>query len=267
MRLALAFLRRDATIELSYKTSFIVQILGSLVLLIIFYYLGALMKPEDVPALQRYGGSYLAFLLIGVALTDCVSVSLTTFAKQIREGQLTGALEVTLLCPVSLRRILLYSALWPYTFSMCRFSLYLVFGTAMYGVGLAQANLPAALIIFLLTVSSFAGLGMIWASVVLLIKRGEAIMTVMSYVLILLSGTLFPKELLPRWVGHVADLIPLTYGLDGMRLALLQGHSIPQLWNTILIMIVFSVGLIGAGTALFATSVRIAKHTGTLSQY
>lgn len=267
MRLALAFLKRDASIELSYKTSFAVQLLGTFVLLLIFYYLGGLMNPEDVPALQRYGGSYLAFLLIGIALTDCVSVSLTTFAKQIREGQLSGALEVTLMSPVSLERILIYSALWPYTFSVFRFMLYLFMGAGLYRVGLAQADLPAAILIFGLTVLSFAGIGMIWASVVLIIKRGESIMTVMGYVVIILSGTLFPKEMLPGWVQQLAGAIPLTHGLDGMRLALLQGESIAQQSQTVIIMMCFAVVLIAGGLFCFATSVRIAKQTGTLSQY
>lgn len=267
MQLALAFLKRDASIELSYKTSFAVQLLGTFVLLVIFYYLGGLMSPEDIPALQRYGGSYLAFLLIGIALTDCVGVSLTTFAKQIREGQLTGALEVTLMSPVSLERILVYSALWPYTFSMFRFALYLFMGAVLYRVGLAEADLPAALLIFALTVLSFAGIGMIWASIVLIIKRGEAVITVMGYMVIILSGTLFPKEMLPGWVQYAANAIPLTYGLDGMRLALLQGVSVDEQARTVIIMVCFAIGLIATGLFCFSTSVRIAKHTGTLSQY
>ena len=137
----------------------------------------------------------------------------------------------------------------------------------MYRVGLAQANLPAALLFFVLTVSSFAGIGMIWASIVLLIKRGEAIITVMSYIIIILSGTLFPKEMLPRWVEYLANAIPLTYGLDGMRLALLQGRPISDQLSTVLIMAAFAVGLIGLGMFLFSASVRVAKHTGTLSQF
>lgn len=267
MNLAWAFFRRDAGIELSYKTSFLVQLAGTAVLLVIFYYLGALMRPDDIPALQRYGGNYLAFLLIGIALTDCVGVSLTTFAKQIREGQLTGALEVTLMSPVSLQRILVYSALWPYTFSAARFALYLLMGALIYRVELFNTNLPAALLVFVLTVLSFAGIGMIWASIVLIIKRGEAVITVAGYMVVILSGTLFPKELLPGWVQAFAALIPLTYGLEGMRLAVLQGASIADQWLIVLILTAFAVCLIAAGLFAFSTSVGIAKRAGTLSQY
>ncbi len=267
MSLAWAFVKRDAAIELSYKTSFVIQMLGTVVLLAIFYYLGQLMDPDDIEALDKYGGSFLAFLLIGVALTDCVGISLTTFAKQIREGQLTGSFEVTLMSPVSLQTILICSALWPHLFSAIRFFFYLLLGTLMYSVELEQANLIAGLLIFVLTVLSFAGVGMLWASVVLVIKRGEALITVIGYLVIIVSGTLFPPSLLPNWLQSLAKLIPLTHGLHGMRLALLQGYGIQELWGTIVIMMAFTVTLIAAGLIAFNVAVHIAKRTGTLSQY
>lgn len=265
--LPLAFLKRDITVELSYKTSFAIQLAGTVVLLLIFYFLGMLMKPDEIEALQKYGGSYLAFLLIGVSLTDCVGVSLTAFAKQIREGQLTGSLEVTLMSPVSLPKILVYSAIWPNLFSGLRFLLYLGVGTLLYDVGLANANPVAAIIIFLLTVTSFAGLGMIWAAAVLIIKRGESLITVMGYFVVIISGTLFPAELLPKWLQTVGYIIPLTHALDGMRLALLQGATLSELSEPIGIMVAFSATLITAGLVLFSRSVELAKHQGTLSQY
>lgn len=86
MRLAWAFFKRDALIATSYRTAFAVQLLGNIVILGVFYFVGRTLRGAEIPALARYGGSYLAFLLIGVALTDCVGVSLTTFAKQIRKA-------------------------------------------------------------------------------------------------------------------------------------------------------------------------------------
>ena len=71
-RLAWAFFHRDASIALSYRSAFIASLLGNVLLLGIFYYIGQLITPGQNPALAKYGGSYLAFMLIGLALTDCV---------------------------------------------------------------------------------------------------------------------------------------------------------------------------------------------------
>lgn len=267
MRLAWAFFHRDATIALSYRSSFIASLVGNVLLLGIFYYIGQLVSPGANPALKPYGGSYLAFMLVGLALTDCVGVSLTTFGSQIREGQLTGTLEATLLSPVPLAVILLFSSLWAYCFSAIRFLLYLGVGSLLYGVHLGQANLGAAAAIFALTVVSFAGIGITWASVILLIKRGEAILTTVSVIVILVSGVVFPRSLMPEWVQRLASLVPLTPALDGMRLALLRGDGIHQLSGTLGALGVFAAAFLTLGMVTFSAAVAVSKRTGSLVEY
>ena len=102
MKLAWAFFKRDAAIAYSYRAAFFMQFFGNLVMLAMLYYVAKTVGPQSLPALAKYGGSFLAFLLIGVALTDCVSVSLVSFGVQVREAQTTGSLEATLMSPVSL---------------------------------------------------------------------------------------------------------------------------------------------------------------------
>ena len=78
--LALAFLRRDAIIAYSYRVSFVAQLMGNLLVLGLFYYVGRAIGNQPLPAFAPYGGSFVAFLLIGIALTDCVGVSLVSRA-------------------------------------------------------------------------------------------------------------------------------------------------------------------------------------------
>jgi len=202
-----------------------------------------------------------------VALTDCVGVSLTTFATQIRESQMSGALEATLMSAVGLRRILIYSSLWSYFLSLCRFLFYILIGATVFGVGLKQANLTSALIIFLLTVLAFAGVGMLWASVVMLIKRGEAITAVLGYFVMLVSGVVFPVAVLPAWLQTVAQWVPLTHALDGMRFALLKGADLGELAPVIGTLCAFSVVLLAGGMYAFKLAVDIAKRTGSLTEF
>lgn len=266
-RLPWVFFKRDALIAMSYRTSFAVQLLGNVLLLGIFYYIGKLIDASANPAMEPYGGSYLAFMLIGLALTDCVGVSLTTFAKQVREGQLTGTLEATLMSPVRLPVILIYSSLWAYFFSAFRFVFYLLVGGILYSVSLRQANLTSALVIFVLTILCFAGVGILWASVVILIKRGEAVLNTVGIVAILVSGVLFPVQLLPSWVEKGATLIPLTHALEGMRRAILNGAGLIALSQTVLTLSLFAVVLLGIGIGSFNRAVALVKSTGSLVEY
>jgi len=267
MRLAWEFLKRDALIAMSYRTAFATQLIGNVVVLAVFYYIGKMFEGASVEALARYGGNYAAFLLIGIAFTDSLGVSVSTFAAQIREGQMTGALEATLMSPVPVGRILVYSSLWSYCLSAFRFVLYLALGLLFFGVDLKNAQLGAGLLVFVLTVVSFAGLGMIWASIVMLVKRGESIMNLVGGAFLLLGGVMFPVDVLPSWLQSLSKLIPLTYGLEGMRLTLLQGHRLVQLSEIIGALLLFSIVLVGLGLAGFSGAVRIVKERGSLTQF
>jgi ABC-2 type transport system permease protein len=267
MKLAWVFFRRDAAIALSYRAAFVVQFVGLALLLSVMYYVGKTVGSQSLPALARYGGNFLAFLLIGIALTDCVTLSLVSFASQVREAQTTGTLEATLISPVRLSAILIYSSLWNYFLSAVRFALYVVVGGAAYGLDLSHARILSAAIIFLLTVLCFMGIGVLWAGIVLLIKRGEGVISAVSILTAMLTGVLFPASVLPAWVQKISSLIPLTAALDGMRLALLRGYGLRDLAGTIATLVVFAVVLLTAGILGFNLAVQIGRRTGSLTQY
>jgi ABC-2 type transport system permease protein len=267
MRLAWAFFKRDAITALSYRISFLVQLVGNLLVLGVVYFIGKTIGSEPVAALEPYGGSFLAFLLIGIALTDCAGVSLTTFAREIREGQLTGTLEATLMSAVRLPAILVFSSLWSYFFSAIRFGMYLLVGGLLYGVSLRNANLPAAAALFILTILCFMGIGILWASVTMVVKRGEAIVTTLGYLVLLLGGVLFPSSVLPSWLQGLAELVPLKHALDGMRMSLLTGASIAELSGVMWKLAAFSAVLLPAGFGAFHLAVQAAKRNGSLTEF
>lgn len=267
MRLAWAFFSRDARIAFSYRAAFFMQFVGNAVLVALVYYVGKALGSQSIPALARYGGSFLAYVLIGVALTDCVLVSLMSFASQIRESQTTGTLEATLMSPASLTSILIYSSLWNYFLSAVRFLLYLALGGLVFGVQLGKGNLPAALVVFLLTVLCFMGMGILWAGIVLMVKRGEGIISVISYLVMFATGVFFPVALLPHWLQVFGSFIPLTYALDGMRFALLQGATLGDLSPILMKLSLFAVILLGGAILGFNAAVNAARHSGSLTQY
>lgn len=266
MKLAWAFFKRDAAIALSYRVAFLAQLLGNFLLVGILYYASKTVGVAKLPALAAYGGDFMAFLLIGVALTDCVLVSLFGFAQQVRESQTTGTFEATLMSPVRLSVILIYSSLWNYFMSAVRFMLYLVAGVFV-GVSFQSVGLSSAVAIFLLTALCFLGIGILWAGIVLLVKRGEALMTILSTLVLLLSGVIFPASLLPHWLQYVSNLIPLTSGLDGMRLALLKGASLQQLSPLLLRLGCFAAFLLTSGIIGFNYAVKLGRKQGSLTQY
>ncbi len=92
-------------------------------------------------------------------------------------------------------------------------------------------------------------------------------MNLLGGAFLLLGGVMFPIEVLPEWMQTLSNFIPLTYGLEGMRLALLQGYGIDQIINQIMILGVFSLVLITVGIFSFNWSVWLVKDRGSLTQF
>src|ERR1700739_128259 len=112
LRKCLAFIRRDFQIESSYKMSFVLNCLDSIVILIFFYFLNALMVAGGSHYAGRYGADYFSFVVIGVAFARYFQLTLRMFSESIRAAQLSGCLEAMLSSRTDSLTIVLLSSLY-----------------------------------------------------------------------------------------------------------------------------------------------------------
>jgi ABC-2 type transport system permease protein len=192
---------------------------------------------------------------------------LSSFSSSLRTSQTTGTLEAMLSSPTRLSTIILSSAQWNYLITTLRVVVYLLVGSVFLGVQLGEANYAAALVVLVLTVISFSSLGIIAASFIMVLKRGDPVTWIFGTVSNLLGGIYYPVAVLPGWMQKLADLIPVTYALRAMRLALLQGAGFEVLWPDLLALGIFSVVLLPLSLIAFGIAVRIARIDGSLAHY
>jgi ABC-2 type transport system permease protein len=134
MRVLWAFIKKDISIALSYRLSFLLQFLGMFLAIATFYFLSRVIGGTMLGSLNTYGGDYFSFVLLGLALSIYMTLGLQTFSSAIREGQMMGTLEIMLLSPTKLNVILLSSAVWAYAFDSLRVFILLTLGTTVFGV-------------------------------------------------------------------------------------------------------------------------------------
>lgn len=264
---ALSFIRRDFQIAVSYKSAFFADVVGILLKVITFYYIGAVFGGVVSPSLAAFGGDYFAFLIIGIALTDFVHTSLETFSTSMRDSQMTGTLEIVLLSPIGVPQLLLYSSLWAYIFTTIRFGIYLLFGAWLFDLDMSQASLFSTAAILLLTVLCYAPLGIISAAVIMVFKKGTWFRTLVNGASVLLGGVAYPIDVLPKWIAALSYYIPMTHSVSGMRHALLNGRSLGWLWADVAFLAGFAVIFIPLSLYVFELSLNHTKKLGTLTQY
>ncbi len=220
-----------------------------------------------IPQLDKYGGDYFSFVLVGLAFTGYMGLSMSNFAGSIREAQTMGTLEIMLLSPTRLSSILLSSSLWSYLLTTVNLVVYLLVGALVFGLSLSQANLAAALIVLILSITSFSGIGILSAACVLLIKKGDPVAWLFGGVSSFLAGVYYPISVLPDWLQPLSRFLPLTYALDAMRLAVLKGSSLAELRFNILVLLGFTAVLTPLAFLVFGRALKRAKMEGSLTHY
>ena len=266
LRLARAFFSRDARTAISYKVGFVLSIGGSIATALMLLFLSRVIEGGVSPMLGAYAGNYFGFVLLGVAFSGFMAAGTAGLGSKIRESQMMGTLELTLLSPTRLPLLLLYSSLWAHASAALTVLVYLLAGV-MFGMDVGQVNLPVALVGLVLGIISFNGLGLLAAAVVILLKQGNPVNWLVGSASLLFSGILYPVGVLPDGLRTVSQLLPLTHALQVLRAAVLQGAGFEDVWPSLLALVVLCVVLVPLGLLACHGAIRIAQTDGTLSNY
>ena len=264
---ARAFFMKDLISEASYPIAFLGQLGGVLFGALTLYFISRFLDPAAIPTLARYGGNYFAFVLIGVAAAGYLGVALNGFAAQVRQAQVLGTLEALLVTQTGIPAILFGSSLYSFALTSLRVVLYFLVGVLVLGLSLGEANVGAALVILALTIVAFAGMGILSASVIMVLKKGSPVNWLFNSMSWLLGGVFYPVAVLPEWMQKVAAFLPITHTLEGMRLALLRGYGLRELLPQIAPLLLFIVIVVPLSAVVFAWAVRRAKRDGSLTHY
>jgi len=263
----IAFLKKDFSIQKSYRMSFVLNIFSILASVVTFYFIAKVFGKNASPYLSAYGGQYFPFVLIGIAFSDFLFTGLRAFSGAIRSEQVTGTLGSLLMTPTKLSTILIGSAVWDFAFAALRVFIYLFFGAALFGVSINPSGIFISLVILVLTAASFSAMGIVSGSFIMLFKKGDPVTWALAGVSSLLGGVYYPVDVLPQVMQKASYFLPITYSLRAVRSALLGGASLTALTPDIFILALFSAALLPFSIIIFRYSVKMAKSNGTLLQY
>ncbi|HNX09687.1 MAG TPA: ABC transporter permease [Methanothrix sp.] len=260
------FIKRGYLLQMSYKFDFFLRMFFMLFNILTYYFIAKMMGDAAAKYLEPYGGDYFSFVLIGMAFSGYLMISLRSFSESVRDEQMMGTMEAMLVTPTNTSSIIALSSLWSFIFASIRVLLYLVIGIFL-GVNMTHANVFGALVILILTIICFSSIGILSASFIMVFKRGDPINMLLMSSSELFGGVLFPIEVFPDWLQSISHILPITYAVNGMRHALLQGYTLTSLAPDILTLLLFTIILLPLSLFIFEKSVLKVKAEGGLVQY
>ena len=161
---------------------------------------------------------YVGFVVVGGAMTAFWMNVLWSMSSQLYWEKEQGNLALYIMAPNSMMAVLLGMALGGLVATAMRAIAIIVLGTWMFQVQFTVTSFSQLLAVFFLAMTALYGMGMMSASLFLLLSR-EAwhLSNLAQEPIYLVSGFYFPIKSFNFWVAAAASFIPLTLGLDAMR--------------------------------------------------
>ena len=220
----------------------------------------AIGAPED----------YIGFVVVGGAMIAFWMNILWSMSSQLYWEKEQGNLALFIMTPTAMMAILLGMALGGLLATTLRALAIILLGSLFFHVQYAVTSFAQLFAVFILTLVSLYGLGMMSASLYLLLSR-EAwhISNLAQEPIYLLSGFYFPIKSFSFWIAATASIIPLTLGLDAMRqLVFESGPSLGflSIRVEIILLIILSVVFLFAARRMLSHMEKLAIREGRLTE-
>jgi ABC-2 type transport system permease protein len=196
-------------------------------------------------------GFYIGFIFWYFASSIIAEISIT-----ISSEKQMGTLEQLLVKPINLQDILLVRMVVLNMVSLIKICIILV---------LIKCTLPIEIVINLKTLAvliisfiGFTGLGYILAAFTVIYTKTASFESVLSYILLFLSGGIINIDRLPKWLQIIGNTLPLNAGVELSRSLILSSPITYEDWfKTFLINIIyFIIGYFVFGIVLSKSKIK-----------
>lgn len=271
LRALIAVVHREWTIFRRYPSWIIALLIWPLIFPMMYILTARALSGPDGSGLaifmQTTGArDFIGYIVIGTTVWMWQNIVLWDVGFSLRNEQLRGTLESNWLSP-TWRFSYLLGHTGPQIVSMLMFiSITAVEFGLMFGVRL-NGSPWMILLMMLAAIPSIYGLGFAFASLVITVKEANAFVFLIRGLVMIFCGITFPVSLLPDWMQSIAQWLPQTYLIHGMRLAAFSNAGIPELLPDLIPLLSFGAFWLFVGYFTFLWMERRARRTGAIGQY
>jgi len=143
-----------------------------------------------------------------------------------------GSLERLLLAPITVEAVLLGKIVGGALFGLLMTAI--VTASSILGVGL-HINLLYLLLILVPSIFCFSAMGALMSVLVEQVFEAQTLANLPRFVMVFLSGVVYPISAMPLLLQYVAAFMPLTYTVEGLRHAFSSDPGCTPLMDSIVI--------------------------------
>jgi len=178
------------------------------------------------------GVDFSKFMFPGIIGMTVLMTSFTSGVSVVWDREF-GFLKEVLVAPISRVAVAAGKTLGGATIALIQGTLILLFAP-IFGVMLSPGILLKLLPVMFLVACALSAMGIFLASRIKSMEAHQAVMQLLMFPMIFLSGVFFPVNNLPPWMNVLVKINPATYGVDSIRQLVLGAQPATSLGITVL---------------------------------
>lgn len=260
---ALAMLRRDAVIFLSYRMRVITTVFGALFSVVLFHFISRLVHAASVGSPD----DYFASVVVGLAVLELLTSVVLLPGMTVRQELVAGTFERLVLSPLGAVGSILSLLAFPFTVAVGSAILTIGSAVLIFGVDLHWATVGLALPVALLGALAFAPFGILAVAIGMQARQAAVGAGFALSGISIVSGAYFPPSVLPAWLRWTFDVQPFSPAIELMRHVLLDAPMRDSVGVALAKMAASAFVLLPLALWVLRAMVTRARRRGTLLEY
>jgi ABC-2 type transport system permease protein len=214
--------------------------------------LTALVTPMAVETKGLVAGkpNYFQFVAPGVIAMVTMMAVLMGLAGSIAREKEQGTMDGVLVAPVSRFSIIMGKTGAQTVRGLLQGAVVLLLAMTLFHVKV-YGNFLIMLLVIILGILSFVGLGIMVSAAVEEQETAMTIMMTVTFPMLFLSGAFFPVQQMPGFMQAISKCVPLTYEVQALRQVVVLGAGLGEVMKPLLILLAFGVVTLGISIPVF----------------
>lgn len=258
---------RDFRFQISYKLSYFTELFFAFLLIFFLFFLSNSFNFAEESMYSKFKGDFFLYSITGFSIVNVMGQCYGTVINNLRESQSFGYIEEMYITDNKFIFLCIAPVFYAFVKSFIR--LIIIFGISWYLAGsiLNTFDLILLLILCFITLVAFIGISLLGVSIILVFKKGDYLSLIFIGGSLLISGAIYPNEVLPEILIKISEILPLTHTLELTRDLLILENSSNFNHTSMLKLIFLSSLYLVCGYTVAKKSLKYSRKKGIFSDY
>jgi ABC-2 type transport system permease protein len=194
--------------------------------------------------------SYFEFLAPGMMMMVVMFSVMTGLPRAISHEKELGTFDGVLAAPTSRFSIILGKTIAQSVRGVIQGMVVMLLALVLFGVTI-NGSIVLAILLLLLGVFSFIGIGIVITSVASDEETAQTFMMVLQFPMMFLSGVFFPIQQMPWYMQDISMILPLSYATQAMRKVVVLGAGVGDILPEVAVLLIVGIVLLLVSIPLF----------------